>query len=92
MRRFKSKRSYLKLEFYIIVIGILVLTIFMVNRLGLKMSNKLILISKNNIKMYNDKLIMDYIDTETLKKDIIDNIIEIVKNDKGEIIAVDYND
>ena len=54
------------------------------------MSNKLILISKNNIKMYNDKLIMDYIDTETLKKDIIDNIIEIVKNDKEEIIAVDY--
>ena len=90
MRRFKCKRSYLKLEFYIIVIGILVLTIFMVNRLGFKMSSKLILISKNNIKMYNDKLIMDYIDTKTLKKDIIDNIIQIVKNDKEEIIAVDY--
>ena len=90
MRRFKCKRSYLKLEFYIIVIGILVLSIFMVNRLGFKMSSKLILISKNNIKMYNDKLIMDYIDTKTLKKDIIDNIIQIVKNDKEEIIAVDY--
>lgn len=93
MRTFKSKKKlnkgyYLGIVLFLIVI----LTIYIINYVGKRVSPKLIEIIKDSINLHNNHLIMDYIDMgDFITDNSLDNIVNFVKNDKNEIIAIDYN-
>ena len=65
--------------FYIIII------------IGSKITPKLVQIVKNNIKLYSNTLINDYIDVDILSNQKIDSIVNLITNSNGEIIGVDYD-
>ena len=48
-------------------------------------------IAEVKLNNYNNELIMKFITTDELTKDSLNNIIELIKNNKDEIIAINYN-
>jgi hypothetical protein len=55
------------------------------------LSYKLIDISKNTIEVYNNYLIMNFISNDILSKSDLNNIIKLNKNNKDEIISIEYD-
>ena len=89
-----SKRKKVKLKkFYFIVVIILVglITIFLFSFFNKKVNPKLVEISEKNLNKITYSIIMDYLDSDILNEDYLNNILIITKNKDSEIITVDFN-
>ena len=56
-----------------------------------KITDKMLIIVKEQIHYSNNNLLMNYIEMNNLENDSLDDIIYYVKNNKGEIMAINYN-
>ncbi|MBR1417272.1 MAG: sporulation protein YunB [Bacilli bacterium] len=90
MKRFKKIRFKFKIMPIVILI-ILLLTTFFLCYINSNITPKLLQISSNSLDTYNNHLIMDFISNDTLSTSDLNNLIELVKNNNNEIIAIDYN-
>ena len=90
MKRFKHKKYKLNITSIIIML-IIVNTIAILNYYKNNLSYKLIDISKNTIEVYNNYLIMNFISNDILSKSDLNNIIKLNKNNKDEIISIEYD-
>jgi sporulation protein YunB len=91
MRKFKSGKTF-KINYVpIIIIIIISLSVFIYTGLVTRLSPKLIDIVETKLKNANNELIMKFITTDILTKDSLNDIIELVKNNKDEIVAINYN-
>ena len=90
MKRFKHKKYKLNITSIIIML-IIVNTIVILNYYKNNLSYKLIDISKNTIEVYNNYLIMNFISNDILSKSDLNNIIKLNKNNKDEIISIEYD-
>ncbi len=90
MKRFKHKKYKLNITSIIIML-IIVNTIVILNYYKNNLTNKLIDISKNTIEVYNNYLIMNFISNDILSKSDLNNIIKLNKNNKDEIISIEYD-
>ncbi len=90
MKRFKHKKYKLNITTIIIML-IIVNTIAILNYYKNNLSYKLIDISKNTIEVYNNYLIMNFISNDILSKSDLNNIIKLNKNNKDEIISIEYD-
>ena len=89
MKRFKRRKRINFLLIYIILI--LIEFIWAVNSLGKMISPKLINIVKNNIIYYDNLLVEEYVDTQELRSNLIDDLISLDKNKNEEIMNIDIN-
>ncbi|MBE6158335.1 MAG: hypothetical protein E7159_00700 [Firmicutes bacterium] len=90
MKRFKHKKYKLNITTIIIML-IIVNTIAILNYYKNNLSYKLIDISKNTIEVYNNYLIMNFISNDILSKSDLNDIIKLNKNNKDEIISIEYD-
>ena len=90
MGKFKYK-NIKKRKLYFICILVLVECFYIIIIIGNNITPKLIQIVKNNIKMYSNTIINDYVDIKILSDKKIDSIVNLITNNNGEIIGVDYN-
>ena len=90
MKRFKHKKYKLNITTIIIML-IIVNTIVILNYYKNNLSYKLIDISKNTIEVYNNYLIMNFISNDILSKSDLNNIVKLNKNNKDEIISIEYD-
>ena len=90
MKRFKHKKYKLNITSIIIML-IIVNTIAILNYYKNNLTNKLIDISKNTIEVYNNYLIMNFISNDILSKSDLNNNNKINKNNKDEIISIEYD-
>jgi sporulation protein YunB len=91
MKRFKTK---IKLKFKLgplILILIGLLTDYFYYSINNFLTPKFIDITKETIDTYNNQLITNYVTTEALTKNHLNNIVNLTKNSKDEILAIDYN-
>lgn len=65
--------------------------IWAINSLGNTISPKLINIVKNNIIYYDNLLVEEYVDTQELRSNLIDDLISLDKNKNEEIMNIDIN-
>ena len=89
MKKFKHKKRIN--NYFIISILIILNTVFILNYYKNNISNKLIDISTNTIEVYNNYLIMNFISNDVLSKSDLNNIIKLNKNNKDEIISIEYD-
>ena len=90
MKRFKKIR--IKNNFLIIsIISIILLCGYILNYINVKISPKLTKISEYSLDTYNNRLIMEFISSDNLSNDDLNELISLIKNKKDEIISVDYN-
>lgn len=90
MKRFKHKKYKLNINTIIIML-IIVNTTAILNYYKNNLTNKLIDISKNTIEVYNNYLIMNFISNDILSKSDLNDIIKLNKNNKDEIISIEYD-
>ncbi len=90
MKRFKTKKYKINNNIIIIML-IIINTIMILNYFKNNISYKLIDISKNTIEVYNNYLIMNFISNDILSKSDLNNIIKLNKNNKDEIISIEYD-
>jgi len=88
MKVFKSKKKKNLISIYITLIFIE--TIFFINYLGNNLTTKLINITNNDVYLYNDNLIEEYLDIKKLQSTDIDNLIELIRKDNNDIIGLNY--
>lgn len=89
MKKFKSRKKVNFLWIYIILI--LFEVIWSINSLGMLISPKLINIVKNNIVYYDNLLVEEYLDTQELRSNLIDDLISLDKNKNEEIMNININ-
>lgn len=65
--------------------------IWAIDSLGNTISPKLINIVKNNIIYYDNLLVEEYVDTQELRSNLIDDLISLDKNKSEEIMNIDIN-
>ena len=75
----------------IISILIIINTTLLLNYFKNNITNKLIDISTATIEVYNNNLIMNFISNDTLSNSDLNNIIKLNKNNKDEIISIEYD-
>ena len=90
MKRFKNKKYKIN-NITIIIMLIVINTIIILKYFNDNISNKLLDISTNTIELYNNKLIMNFISNDTLSKSDLNSIIKLNKNNKDEIISIEYD-
>jgi len=89
MKKFKRKKVFNKYIFITLII--IIITIYIISYINTKVSNKLLKISEYTIDIYNNHLIMDFVSNDTLSSLDLNKLINISKNKKDEIIAIDYD-
>lgn len=89
MKKFKRRKKINFLWIYIILI--LFEVIWSINSLGKLISPKLINIVKNNIVYYDNLLVEEYLDTQELRSNLIDDLISLDKNKNEEIMNININ-
>ncbi len=91
MKHFKSSKN-IKINYtFLITITIFILAMIMYFNISLKASPKLIDIASVKLNNYNNELIMKFITADVLTKNSLNDIIDLVKNNKDEIVAINYN-
>ena len=91
MKHFKSSKN-IKINYtFLIAITIFILAMIMYFNISLKASPKLIDIASVKLNNYNNELIMKFITADVLTKNSLNDIIDLVKNNKDEIVAINYN-
>lgn len=89
---FKHKPKNRKIKYFIVVVLLVsVITAFLFNVFNKKINPKLIEISEKNLNKITYSIIMDYLDSEILNQEYLENILIISKNNADEIITVDFN-
>lgn len=96
MKKAKFKNPYKKqIKISTIICSIFLIIcffcFFFLNQYGRKVSPKLIEIAGKNIEKLTFNIFNNYKTLATLDDDLISNILEINKNNKNEIINVNYN-
>ena len=89
MKRFKNNK--LKVSKISIIICVILLASIFLSYFNVNISPKILQISEYSLDTYNNNLIMDFISNDTLSSSNLNNLIELVQNQKGEIIAVNYD-
>ena len=91
MKQFKSSKN-IKINYsFLIAIIIFILAMIIYFNISLKASPKLIDIASVKLNNYNNELIMKFITADVLTKNSLNDIIDLVKNNKDEIVAINYN-
>ena len=91
MRRFKSnkeKKNKIKRR---TILSIIILTVLLFNYVNKQMLPKLLEITKENIKVYDNKIIMTFVDGNVLKSTDLSKLLEVTKLEDGSVVAVNYN-
>ncbi len=91
-RKFKNK-SYKNILENKVVIILIIFTTFLslFNFLNKRLTKNLSVVMKESINKLNNTIFTNYIDRHLLNEVNLNNIVELIKNDKDEIIGVDYN-
>ena len=89
MKQFKSHKHVNYIT--IIVIITLILTLIILSFINNNITPKLLDISTKAIDTYNNHLIMDFISNDSLSTSDLNELIILVKNNKNEIISVNYD-
>lgn len=80
---------------FLIIMGVVLLvsiiTTFLFNVFNKKINPKLIEMSEKTLNKITYSVIMDYLDSEILNQEYLNNILVITKNNNSEIITVDFN-
>ena len=87
MKRFKSKKR----NNNILIIIIIGLSICFYINITNKVSNKMVMIVKEQIHYSNNNILMNYIEMSNIADEEEDSIIRFIKNKNDEIIAIDYD-
>ena len=91
MKQFKTNK-YKKINYsFLLSLIVFLLGIFIFLNISMKASPKLIEIASVKLNNYNNELIMNFITADIISKDKLNDIIELVKNNKDEIVAINYN-
>lgn len=91
MRHFRTNKVNKISWNILIILIIIVLSLYLFISISVSNSAKLIKIAAIEVDNYNKELLMTYIRTDSLFKDDLNNVIELVKNNKDEIVAINYN-
>jgi len=75
----------------VVVVLVIITTTFLFSVFNKKINPKLIEISEQNLNKITYGVIMDYLDSEILNQEYLDNILIITKNKNSEIMTVDFN-
>jgi len=86
-----NKKNKLNLVLIMVVVLVIITTTFLFNIFNTKINPKLIKVSEQSINKITYAIIMDYLDSEILNQDYLDNVLIITKNKNQEIITVDFN-
>lgn len=87
----KKKKSFLFLILMVVCLLISIITTFLFGVFNKKINPKLIEISEKTLNKITYSVIMDYLDSEILNQEYLNNILVITKNNNSEIITVDFN-
>lgn len=90
MKRFKKNKHKIS-NISIIILLILILTSLLLIYFNNKISPKILKISEYSIDTYNNNLIMDFISNDTLSNSDLNSLTKYIKNNKDEIVAIDYD-
>src|SRR5574344_990910 len=91
MKQFKTHKSKrIRVNCFIGII-IVLLIVFLYIIISVQISPKLVNIATIKIDNYYKDLLMKYLTTDDLSEDDLKDIIELVRNNKDEIVAVNYN-
>ena len=88
MKRFKKRK---RINYKIIIIIIILLTGIIYKSITSKITDKMTTIVKEQIHYSNNNILMNYIEMNNIEDDSLDDIIELIKNNNDEIVAVNYN-
>ena len=89
--RFK-RRNFNILENKVVIILIVFTTFFsLFSFINRRLTKNLSVVMKESVDKLNNTIFTNYIDRHLLNEVNLNNIIELVRNDKNEIIGVDYN-
>lgn len=89
LRKYKNNNH---LNFLVILIIIIILlTIYLFNIYTMKVSPKLVNITKFNLDRFTNKAILSKFDDYIISEYDINNLIEFSKNSSGEIIGINYD-
>lgn len=91
-RKFKNKSNKNILENKVVIVLIIFTTFFsLFSFINRRLTKNLGVVMKESVDKLNNTIFTNYIDRHLLNEVNLNNIIELVRNDKDEIIGVDYN-
>ena len=91
-KKFKNKQYSNILENKVVIVLIIITTFFsLFTFINKRLTNNLGIVTKESINKLNDTIFTNYIDRHLLNEVNLNNIIELIRNNKDEIIGVDYN-
>ncbi len=91
-RKFKSKQVSNILENKVVILIIIFTTFFsLFNFINKRLTKNMSMLVNESIDKLNNTIFTNYIDRHLLNEVNLNNIIELIRNDKDEIIGVDYN-
>ena len=91
--KFSRNKNRVKNLFYvmgIILVLILIFAIILLKKFNNKITPNLLSIAQASINKLNESILMQYRVSEVYEKVNLDDVIKITKNDKDEIIAIDF--
>ncbi len=94
MRKFHSKAKFkntIIVKMIIVFFCVLILSIFLVKSYGNKMSEGIFTLADQKTDKILYQFFSDLITDDVINEKSINNIMKIIKNDKGEILTVDYD-
>ncbi len=92
MRRFRIKNNNtINYKLFIVFFLIIIITILLVNKYGSSMSEKIITVSSEKIDKIVYQSFSELITNNILDKENLNNLLIITKNNKDEILTVDYD-
>ena len=89
--KYKKSKNTINKMLFVVFFCVILCSIFLFNSYSKSVSNKSILLidEKTNKILY--QFFSDLITDEVINKNTVGDVLEIVKNSKGEILAVNYN-
>lgn len=89
--RHRKRRNILLGIFLVVVLLVIINTTFLFVFFNKKVTPKLLEVTEKNLNKITYSIIMDYLDSDLLSQEYLNNILIITKNDNSEIITVDFN-
>ena len=91
-RKFKNRSYKNVLENKVVIVLIIFTTFFsLFSFINRRLTKNLSVVMRESVDKLNNTIFTNYIDRHLLNEVNLNNIIELVRNDKDEIIGVDYN-
>lgn len=87
----RKRKNRLFILFMIVVLLVVINTTFLFGYFNKKVTPKIVEVSEQNLNKITYSIIMDYLDSNLLSEEYLDNILIITKNNNSEIITVDFN-